>query len=79
MRRSTCSTGKRIVQRVIDWAQIRIDLFLHIAGQKAQPFARLDRRARQDQPVNRAGNQHSDGLRDRQIGFAGARRAQARR
>ena len=36
----------QIVQRVVDRAQIGIDLFPQIAGQKAEPLAGFDRRPR---------------------------------
>ena len=44
---------QHVVERVVERAQIGIDLLLHVAGQEAEPLARLDRRARQDQPVDR--------------------------
>ena len=43
--------GQAIIKRIVNRAEIGIDLLLHVAGQKAQPLARFDRRARQDQPV----------------------------
>ncbi len=46
--------GQHVVQRVVERAQIGIDLFLQVAGQEAQPLARLDRRARQDDAVDLA-------------------------
>ena len=55
MRRSTCSVGQHVVERVVERAKIGIDLLLHVAGQEAEPLAGLDRGARQDQPVDAAG------------------------
>ena len=40
----------------IDRPQIGIDLLAQIAGQEAQPLAGLDRRARQDDALDRAGS-----------------------
>jgi hypothetical protein len=46
-----------IVERVVKRAQVGIDLFLHVAGQEAEPFARFHRRAGQDQALDRSGDQ----------------------
>ncbi len=62
-----------VVERVVQGAQIGIDLFLHVAGKETELFARLHRRARQDQSLDAAGDELGDGLRHRQIGLAGAR------
>ena len=51
---STCFRRQEVVQRVVERLHVGIDLLLHVAGQEAQPFARLDRRARQDDLVDRA-------------------------
>ncbi len=45
---------QHVVERVVERAEIGIDLLLHVAGQEAEPLAGLDRRARQDQPVDAA-------------------------
>jgi hypothetical protein len=45
-------------------------------GIQSQPLARLDRGAREDQPLDRSGDQLLHRLRHRQIGLAGARRSQ---
>ena len=79
MRRCDLLGRQHVVQRVVERAQIGIDLLLHVAGQEAQPLAGLDRRARQDQAVDRARSISSDRLRDGEIGLAGAGRARARR
>ena len=67
---------EHVIERVVDRPQIRIDLFLHVAGKEAEPLARLDRGTRQDQPVDLAGDQHRHRLRHREIGLARPRRAQ---
>jgi hypothetical protein len=66
-----------IVERVVERAQIGIDLLLHVAGQEAEPLARLDRRTRQDHPGDVAALQQRCGIGDRQIGLAGTGRAGA--
>ena len=66
-----------VVQRVVERAQIGIDLLLHVAGQEAQPFAGLHRGAGQHDAVHLAGLQHRHRLRHREIGLAGAGRADA--
>ena len=63
-----------ILQRVVDRAQIGIDLLAHVAGQKAEPLAGLDRGARQDQPLDDALFEQRNGMADRQPGLAGAGR-----
>jgi hypothetical protein len=72
IRRSTCSAGRHVVERVVDRAEIGIDLLLHVAGQEAEPLARLDRRARQDQALDAAGDELRHRLRHGEIGLAGA-------
>ena len=36
---------EHVVERVVERAQVRVDLREHVAGQEAEPLARLDRRA----------------------------------
>ncbi len=60
------------MQGIVERAQIGIDFFLHVAGEKAEPFARFDRWAGEDDAINPARDQHGDGLGDGKIGFAGA-------
>ncbi len=66
-----------VVQRVVERAQIGVDLLLHVAGQEAEAFAGLDRGAGQHDPIDLAGLQHGHGLGDGEIGLAGAGRADA--
>src|SRR5688572_3566960 len=66
-----------VVQRVVEWTQIRVDLFLEVAGQEAEALARLDRWPRQDDAIDRSLRQHRDRDRDRQIGLAGTGGADA--
>ena len=61
-----------VVQRVVERAQVRIDLLLQVAGQEAELLARLDGRARQDDPADLLREQERDGLRHRQVRLAGA-------
>ena len=66
-----------VVERVIERAQIRIDLLLHVAGQEAQPLAGLDRRPRQHDALDHAALQQHRRMGDREIGLAGAGRPDA--
>jgi hypothetical protein len=74
---STFSGSQQIVERVIKRPQIRIDLLLQAARQKAQPLARLHRRPHQDNPAHLLGihRRHRHG--DRQIRLARTRRPHA--
>ncbi len=69
--------GHHVVERVIERPQIGIDLFLHVAGQEAEPFAGLHCRARQDDALDQAALQKHGGMGDRQVGLAGSGRADA--
>ncbi|VXC42365.1 hypothetical protein SPHINGOT1_10124 [Sphingomonas sp. T1] len=64
--------GEAVVERIVQGTEIGVDLLLHVAGKEAQPLARLDRGARQDQTLDAAGDELLDRLRDRDIGLAGA-------
>ena len=66
-----------VVERVVEGPQIGIDLLAQIAGQEAQPLARLDRRARQHDAVDIAPGQMGDGHGHGEIGLAGAGGADA--
>ena len=62
---------EHVVEGVEERAQIRVDLRLDVAGQEAEPLARLDRGAGQDDPVDLAGVERRDGHRDRQERLSG--------
>ena len=66
-----------VVQRLPDRGQIRVDLLVQIAGQKAQLLACLDRRAGDDQPVHLSAPQQGRAIGRRQKCLAGARRSDA--
>ena len=66
-----------VVQRVVERPQVGVDLLVQRAGQEAEPLAGLDRRPGQDDPVDLLGLQRLDGLGHRQVGLAGAGRADA--
>jgi predicted acyltransferase len=70
---ASCLARQEIVQRVVERLHVGIDLFLHVAGQEAEPFARLHRRAAEDDLVHMAVDHlvHGDG--NGEIGLAGAR------
>jgi len=67
---------QHVIEGIIERAQIGIDFLAHVAGKKAEAFAGLDRRPRQDQPVDRTGDQLLDGLGNGQIGLAAAGRTE---
>ena len=69
--------GHHVVERVVERAQIGIDLLAHVAGQEAEALAGLDRRARQDDAVDVAALEQGGGIGDGEIGLAGAGRADA--
>ncbi len=61
-----------VMQRVIEWAQIRIDLFRQIAGQKTEFFAGFDRRPGENDAHVIILHQLGHGHRHGEIGLAGA-------
>src|ERR1051326_3799466 len=63
----------QVVERVIEWAEIGVDLLLQRSGQKAQALTGLDRRPCQDDPVHPLGIQRRDGHRHGEVGLARAR------
>ena len=65
-----------VVEGVEERTHVRVDLREHVAGQEAESLARLDRRAREDDPADLLLGQRGDGERDREVGLA--RRPQAR-
>ena len=68
---------EHVVERIVERPQIRIHFLLQVARQKAELLARLDRRTRQDDAADLLRDQKRDRLRHRQIGLAGAGRADA--
>jgi hypothetical protein len=74
---TTLLKAHQVVQRVVERAQVRVHLLAQVAGQKAQLLAGFHRRARQHNPLHRAALQRVHGHRHRQVGLAGAGRANA--
>ena len=68
---------EQVIKRVVERAQVRVDLLREVAGQKAEPLARFDGGPGQDQPLDGFPLQSIDRTGHRQIGFAGTGRAQA--
>ena len=66
-----------VVERVVERAQVGVDLLLQLPGRKPEPLARLDRRAGEDDALDLLLHQGADGQRHRQVGLAGAGRADA--
>ncbi len=62
----------QVVKRVVDRAQIGIDFFAHVAGQKAEPLAGLDRRPRQHDAIDFLALEQLHGMRHRNPGLAGS-------
>src|SRR5574344_2018145 len=69
--------AEHVEQRIIQRAQIRIDLALQVARQKAEPLARLDRGARENDAVDLAFAERRDCRGDGKIGLARAGRTDA--
>ena len=69
----------QVVQRVVERAQVRVDLLREVAGQEAQALAGLDRGPDQHEPLDRVALQRVDGAGDGEVGLAGAGRADAER
>lgn len=67
----------QVVERVVDRAQIGIDLLAEIAGQEAEPLAGFHRRARQDDLVDFLALEQLRGMGNREPGLAGAGGADA--
>ena len=68
---------EHVVQRVVERPQVRVDLLVERARQEPEALARLHRRAREDDAVDVLGLQRLHGLRHREVGLAGTRRADA--
>ena len=67
----------QVVQRVVERAQVRVDLLGQVAGQEAQAFAGFDGRPGQDDALDQIAFEGIDGGSDGEIGLAGAGRADA--
>ena len=66
-----------VVERVVERAQVRIDLLGERAGQEAERLARFDRRTREDDAADLLALERLDGHRHREVGLAGTGRADA--
>ena len=71
--------AEHLEERVVQRTQVGVDLVLQVAGQKAQPLARLDRRAREDDAVDALGTKRRDRLRHGEVCLTGAGGADAER
>ena len=69
---------EHVVERVVERAQVRVDLGEDVAGEEPEPLARLDRRAGEDDPVDLLRLQRLHRERDREVALAGAGRADRR-
>ncbi|MNQ87473.1 hypothetical protein D3C85_1026970 [compost metagenome] len=67
----------QVVQRVIQRAQVRVDLLRQVAGQESQAFAGFDGRTGQHQPLHRVALHGVDRAGHGQPGLAGAGGADA--
>ena len=65
----------RVVERVEERAHVGVDFREDVAGEEAEPFPRLDRRAREDEPPDLPLRERRDRERDREVGLAGSGRA----
>ena len=63
---------EHVVERVVERAQVRIDLLLERAGQEAEPLAGLDRGAGEDDAPDLLVEQRAHRQRHREVGLAGA-------
>src|SRR5687767_13649052 len=68
-----------IVERVVERAQVRIYLRRHVAGQKAEPLSRFNRRAHQDDALDPFALQGVHRTRHGEVGLACPRGADAER
>ena len=66
--------AQHVVQSVIQWPQIGVNLVLQIAGQKAQALPGLHRRSGQNDPVHSPLPESGYGGGHSQVGFAGTGR-----
>ncbi len=71
--------AEQVVERVVERAQVGIDLLREVAGQEAQPLAGLDRGTDEHEPLDGVALERVDGAGDGEIGLAGARGADRER
>ena len=64
---------EHVVERVVERAQVRVDLGEHVAGQEPEPLPRFHRGPGEDDPVHGLGLQRLHRERDREVALAGAR------
>src|ERR1700722_6383041 len=69
--------GHHRVQRIVERPEVRVNLGLHVARQKAEILPGLDRRTGEDDPAHALAGQRIDRRRNRQVGLASARGADA--
>src|SRR5690606_8304123 len=69
--------AEHFVERIVQRAQVGIDLLRQVAGQEAQLLAGLDRRAHQQDTADLFALQGIHGAGDRQVGLAGTGRTNA--
>ncbi len=62
-----------IEDRVVERSQVGLDLLRHVPGEEAQPLARLDRRPREDDPLDFLLAESGERHRHREIGLSRAR------
>jgi hypothetical protein len=67
----------QVVERVVQRAQVGIDLLRQIPRQEAEPLARLDRRSGQDDTLDQFAFERIDSAGHREIGLAGSGRPDA--
>src|ERR1700761_4154218 len=66
----------RVVQGVVEGAQVRVDLLVERAGEEGKAFTRLDGRAGENDPVDLLGLERLHRLGHREVRLAGARRTE---
>ena len=70
---------EHVVERVVERAQVRVDLGEHVAGQEPEPLPRLDRGPGEDDAVHFLRLERLHRERDREVALAGAGRADRER
>ena len=67
--------AQHVPQGVVQGAQVGVDLFLHVAGQKTQLFPGFHGGSGEHDALDPLGRQHGQGHSHGQVSFAGARRS----